>query len=86
MHQRFIFRLLVCLLILNLDACGDVATLPEQAGVGPHPTLPPPNLTLLPTVNVAPAKGWPRPPALALCSPQRRCTGCRNQCPTLARR
>jgi hypothetical protein len=36
MHQRFIFRLLVCLLILNLYACGDVATLPEQAGMGPY--------------------------------------------------
>ena len=59
MHHPFIFRLLVCLLILNLDACGDVATLPEQAGIGPHPTLPPPNPTLLPTVNIAPAKGWP---------------------------
>jgi len=58
MHQRFIFRLLVCLLILNLEACGEVATLPEEAGVGPHPTLPPPNPTLLPTVNIAPAKGW----------------------------
>jgi glucose/arabinose dehydrogenase len=33
--------------------------LPEQAGIGPHPTLPPPNPTLLPTVNIAPAKGWP---------------------------
>ena len=59
MHHPFIFRLFVCLLILNLDACGDVATLPEQAGIGPHPTLPPPNPTLLPTVNIAPAKGWP---------------------------
>jgi glucose/arabinose dehydrogenase len=59
MHHPFIFRLLVCLLILNLDACGDVATLPEQEGIGPHPTLPPPNPTLLPTVNIAPAKGWP---------------------------
>ena len=59
MHQRFIFRLLVCLLILNLEACGEIATLPEEAGVGPHPTLPPPNPTLLPTVNIAPAKGWP---------------------------
>jgi hypothetical protein len=96
MHHPFIFRLLVCLLMLNLDGCGDVATLPEQAGVGPHPTLPAPNPTLLPTVNIAPAKGWPAgmtpraaaglavnafatsldPPALALCSSQRRCTGC----------
>ena len=59
MHHPFIFRLLVYLLILNLDACGDVATLPEEAGVGLHPTLPPPNPTLLPTVKIAPAKGWP---------------------------
>jgi hypothetical protein len=57
MHHPFIFRLFVCLLILNLDACGDVATLLEQAGIGPHPTLPPPNPTLLPTVNIAPARG-----------------------------
>ncbi len=59
MRHAFIFRLLVCLLILNLGACGEVATLPEQAGIGPHPTLPSPNPTLLPTVNIAPAKGWP---------------------------
>ena len=59
MRHLFILRLLVCLLILNLGACGEVATLPEQAGVGPHPTLPSPNPTLFPTVNIAPAKGWP---------------------------
>ncbi|MGV8894693.1 MAG: PQQ-dependent sugar dehydrogenase [Burkholderiaceae bacterium] len=47
------------LLILNLVACGEVATLTEQAGIGPHPTLPPPNPTLIPTVNIASAKGWP---------------------------
>lgn len=45
--------------MLNLAACGDVATLPEKAGVGPQPTLPAPNPSLLPTVHVAPAKGWP---------------------------
>ncbi len=55
----YILRLLACLLMLNLCACGEVATLPEQAGIGPHPMLPPPNPTLLPTVNIAPAKGWP---------------------------
>jgi hypothetical protein len=59
MLHHFIFRLLVCLLMLNLDACGDVATLPEQVGIGPHLMLPPPNPTLLPTVNIAPPKGWP---------------------------
>jgi glucose/arabinose dehydrogenase len=39
--------------------CGDRASLPESAGFGPSPTLPPPNPTLIPTVSVAPLKGWP---------------------------
>jgi len=59
MLHPFISRTLVCLFILNLGACGEVATLPEQAGFGLHPTLPSPNHTLIPTVNIAPAKGWP---------------------------
>jgi glucose/arabinose dehydrogenase len=50
--------LLVGLLALTLAGCGDQATLPEQAGEGPHPTLPPPNETTFPTVNVASHKGW----------------------------
>ena len=50
---------LLSLLILSLGACGEMAKLPEQAGVGPHPTLPSPNPTLIPTVKIAPAKGWP---------------------------
>lgn len=58
MRPPYTFRLLACLFILNLCACGGVATLPEQAGVGPNPMLPAPNPTLLPTVNIAPAKGW----------------------------
>ena len=46
-------------LVLILASCGEIATLPESAGIGPHPTLPPPHSTLIPTVNIAPAKGWP---------------------------
>src|SRR4249920_3540964 len=42
-----------------LSACGDAAKLPDQAGIGPNPTIPPPNSTLIPTVNIAAAKGWP---------------------------
>ncbi|MGH8656766.1 MAG: PQQ-dependent sugar dehydrogenase, partial [Gammaproteobacteria bacterium] len=45
--------------MLGLAACGERATLPVQAGIGPQPTLPSPNPTLIPTVNIAPAKGWP---------------------------
>ena len=33
--------------------------LPLSAGTGPRPTLPAPHQTLIPTVNIAPAKGWP---------------------------
>jgi glucose/arabinose dehydrogenase len=42
-----------------LAACGDRATLSVPEGTGPDPVLPAPNKTLLPTVNIAPAKGWP---------------------------
>src|SRR5690242_11968449 len=45
--------------MLTLAGCGDSAKLPESASLGPDPKLPPPNETLLPTVKIAPAKGWP---------------------------
>jgi glucose/arabinose dehydrogenase len=35
------------------------ATLPEAASMGPNPTIPQPTTSLLPTVRIAPAKGWP---------------------------
>jgi glucose/arabinose dehydrogenase len=50
---------LVGLMTLLLAACGDSAKLPEQAAFGPSPALPEPHKTLIPTVNIAPAKGWP---------------------------
>jgi glucose/arabinose dehydrogenase len=43
---------------LLLAACGEEAVLPQQAGMGPNPTLPEPSESLFPTVNVAPAIGW----------------------------
>ena len=43
-----------------LAACGDTARLPPGADEGVRPTLLPPAKTLLPTVNIAPAKGWPQ--------------------------
>jgi glucose/arabinose dehydrogenase len=45
--------------VLSLSGCGDSATLPVQAGMGPNPTLPSPHHSLIPTMNIAPAKGWP---------------------------
>jgi glucose/arabinose dehydrogenase len=43
---------------IALAGCGDTATLPISAGMGPTPRLPPPHETLLPTVHIAPAQGW----------------------------
>jgi glucose/arabinose dehydrogenase len=42
-----------------LAACGESARLPLAAGTGPQPQLPAPNKTLIPTVHIARAKGWP---------------------------
>ena len=44
---------------IGLTACSETAKLPLSASFGPNPALPAPNPTLLPTVNIAPAKGWP---------------------------
>ncbi|MBV8591156.1 MAG: sorbosone dehydrogenase family protein [Acetobacteraceae bacterium] len=46
-------------LMLALAGCGETAKLPVSAGFGPDPALPPPRHALFPTVNIAPAKGWP---------------------------
>lgn len=53
------FAALVCGAVACLTACAERATLPLSAGIGPHPVLPSPRETLIPTVNIAPAKGWP---------------------------
>jgi glucose/arabinose dehydrogenase len=47
-----------CLSLL-LAGCGDAAKLPEQASTGANPPIPEPNKSLIPTVNIAVAKGWP---------------------------
>ena len=44
---------------LGLTACAETSRLPESASVGPNPTLPEPTRTLIPTINIATAKGWP---------------------------
>ena len=48
------------LLALGLLAgCGDTARLSLAQGMGPAPTLPPPNQMLITTVKVAKGTGWP---------------------------
>ncbi len=46
-------------LTLLLTACGDTARLAVEDGIGPEPELPEPSDPLIPTVNIAPARGWP---------------------------
>lgn len=52
-----------CLLLLALSAvlsaCADRAAMPIEAGMGAYPQIPEARQGLLPTVNVAPARGWP---------------------------
>lgn len=43
----------------GLVACGEHSSLQVTDGTGPSPKLPEPNKTLIPTVNIAPAIGWP---------------------------
>jgi len=47
------------LLAACLAACGDTSKLPPGADMGATPTLPPPAKTLIPTVHIAEASGWP---------------------------
>ena len=50
---------LALVMVSALAACGDTAKLVDTAGMGPNPTLPAPVSSLIPTVKIAPAKGWP---------------------------
>ena len=51
--------LLMLLVGLGFTACGVSALLPESAGFGVRPNLPLPETSSIPTVNIAPAIGWP---------------------------
>lgn len=57
MHKT---RLTLLIMVAGtLAACGESSTLKVSDGTGPSPQLPEPNKTLIPTVNIAPAIGWP---------------------------
>lgn len=57
--MRALASLSLLVLPLLLAGCGERATLPVEAGIGPDPTLPPPNKTLFPTVKIASVVVWP---------------------------
>ncbi|MEO6624593.1 MAG: sorbosone dehydrogenase family protein, partial [Burkholderiaceae bacterium] len=58
--RAHIFPTLAILAAAALNAaCSDISKLPESSGVGSAPHLPAPYTSLIPTVKVAPARGWP---------------------------
>ena len=50
---------LLALVAGALSACGEVAKLPVDATSGSRPQIVAPNPTLIPTLKIAPAEGWP---------------------------
>lgn len=50
--------LLTCTASAVLNGCGETAKLAVEQGSGPQPMLPEPVKRLIPTVNIAPARGW----------------------------
>jgi glucose/arabinose dehydrogenase len=60
MGPRDLIRYLyITIVAAGLAGCGASATIPISEGTGPHPVLPAPKKSLIPTVNVVNAKGWP---------------------------
>ena len=61
MHRLCTIRLAAVAVAIaaGMAGCGESAKLPLSSGVGPHPTIPPPHHTFIPTVHIAPARGWP---------------------------
>ncbi len=57
--MSFCFRKIALTPLLVLAACADTASVPPERQVGADPVLPPPVHSLIPTVRVAEAVGWP---------------------------
>jgi glucose/arabinose dehydrogenase len=57
--MRLLLSLVVAGCVAALTACSDPRLQPNQANTGPDPTLPAPDKSLVPVVQIAPAKGWP---------------------------
>jgi len=58
-HVSGVRRSAILVASMTATACGSSARLPVSAGIGPSPTLPPPETSLIPVVNVVDATGWP---------------------------
>ena len=59
MSARFLLPIVSSAIVLALTGCASSSNSPITDSYGPQPNLPEPKSSLLPTVNIAPAKGWP---------------------------
>jgi glucose/arabinose dehydrogenase len=56
-HSRYF---VLPVLLIAAAGCAERATLPVEAGIGPKPQLPEPNPSIIPTIDIAEATGWPQ--------------------------
>jgi glucose/arabinose dehydrogenase len=56
---HLVHRSILLIFVVLTAACASAARLPLASGFGPNPVLAPPERSLLPTINVVDAKGWP---------------------------
>jgi glucose/arabinose dehydrogenase len=59
MRNHLLLAISVAILALPLAGCGEPDTVAAEQTFGPSPTLPAPEHSWIPTVNVAAATGWP---------------------------
>ena len=59
LKSRYLFAAAGSCGLLAMVACGEISKLPVSASTGPNPTFAEPQQTRIPTVNIAPATGWP---------------------------
>ena len=64
MRNHLLLAMCVGALALPLAACNEPSTTASaEQTFGPSPTLPAPQSSLIPTINVAPAASWPAAPS-----------------------
>ena len=59
MSTRFLLPIAGSAIVFALIGCASPSSAPITESYGSQPNLPEPKSSLLPTVNIAPAKGWP---------------------------
>lgn len=59
MSAQFLLSLAGAAIVLAFTGCASPSRSPITDSYGPYPHLPEPQSSLFPTVNIAPAKGWP---------------------------